>query len=141
MQAVHGARHADRLRVLREVSVALAADDDRCALRAVICDSALFHLRVQRVARHDDDHRHVLVDERERAVLELAGEDALRVHIRDRLDLERALETCRVLEAAAEDEQTARVGEYRRRERLEGLVRLEHLLDLAGRRVKTVDEL
>jgi hypothetical protein len=47
-----------------------------CALRAVICAKANCTLfGVERVLRHDDDDGHVLVDERERAVLQLAGED------------------------------------------------------------------
>jgi hypothetical protein len=33
------------------------------------------HLRVQRILRHDDNHGHVLVDQRKRAVLELASKD------------------------------------------------------------------
>lgn len=65
--------HADRLRVLRHRLVVLIADDDRLRLARRDLRERALHLRVQRIARHDDDHGHVLVDERERAVLQLAG--------------------------------------------------------------------
>ena len=41
---------------------------------------------VEAVARHEQHHRHGLVDEGERAVLELAGQDALAVQVRNLFD-------------------------------------------------------
>ena len=60
-------------------------------------------LGVERVLGHEEDDGHVGVDERERAVLELAGEDTLRHQVRELLDLERRLETRRVLVSATHD--------------------------------------
>lgn len=141
LQHITRLRHTDRLRVLRHRRVVLIADDDRLRLARRDLRERALHLRVQRVARHDDDHRHVLVDERERAVLELAREDALRVHVADLLDLQRALQARRVLQPAPEDQQRPRVRERRVRQRLQRLVRLEHGLDLPRQRVQAVDDL
>src|ERR1051325_4515884 len=60
------------------------------------------------VARREGDHRELLGDQRDRAVLHLAARVAFRVDVRDLLQLERALERDGVLEPAAEVEEVAR---------------------------------
>ena len=57
----------------------------------------------------------LLVDERDRAVLHLAGRIALGVDVRDLLQLQRAFERDRVVDAAAEVEEVGAVVEARRR--------------------------
>ena len=56
--------------------VILAADDDGGTLSSGDLGQGVLNLGVQRVARHDNDYRHVLVNQRQRAVLQLAGENA-----------------------------------------------------------------
>jgi len=60
---------------LLERRVVLTADDDWLSLAGGNLRKGRLNLGVERVACHDDDHRHVLVNEGERAVLEFAGED------------------------------------------------------------------
>ena len=50
-------------------------------------------------------HRHVLVDERDRPVLHLAGGIALGVDVGDLLELERAFERDRIVDAAAQEQE------------------------------------
>ena len=54
------------------------------------------------VVRRERDDRHPLVDERDRPVLHLAGGIALGVDVGDFLQLQRALERDRIVDAAAE---------------------------------------
>ncbi|MPM15727.1 hypothetical protein SDC9_62099 [bioreactor metagenome] len=72
------------------------------------------HLVVQLVAaprRHHDEHRHARLDDGDRAVLELAGGEALGVQVGDLLELEGALEGDRVADVAAEEEHRGLVDE------------------------------
>ena len=62
-----------------------------------------------RVARAQDDDGHVLVDERDGAVLHLPGRIALGVDVRDLFELERALERDREAGAAAQKQHVRRV--------------------------------
>lgn len=72
-------------------------------------------LGVERVSSHDEDDRHVLIDERERSVLELTSEDledqfclcsltsltyTLTVHVRDFLDLQSTFQTSGIYSSA-----------------------------------------
>jgi hypothetical protein len=72
-------------------------------------------LGVERVSSHDEDDRHVLIDERERSVLELTSKDlddqfclcsltsltyTLTVHVRDFLNLQSTLQTSGVCSSA-----------------------------------------
>jgi hypothetical protein len=92
LQTVHRPRHPDRRRSLRDVLVSLVAKHDRLRLaRRDLCERRL-HLRVERVLGHDDDDRHVFIHQRQGSVLELAGEDAFRVHVGDFFDFEGAFE-------------------------------------------------
>ena len=65
----------------------------------------------QVVVRRDRDDRHVFVDERERAVLQLARRIRLGVDVRDFLELQRAFHRDRVHRAAAEEQRVVLVGE------------------------------
>ena len=71
------------------------------------------------VVRRDDDDRHVLVDQRDRPVLQLAGGIAFGVDVGDFLELQRAFHGEREVGVAAEIEHVAIVREFAR-----------HLLDL-----------
>ncbi|KAI3475145.1 hypothetical protein L1887_63506 [Cichorium endivia] len=122
LEAVDGAGHADGLHALLDVLVVVVADDDGLTLACGDLHEGGLHLG------------------RERAVLELAGEDALRVHVADLLDLERTLEAGGVLVASAHDEQRALLGERVVGERLERLVLCEDALDLGGEGVEAVDD-
>ncbi len=59
------------------------------------------------IVRRDRHDRHLLVDERDRTVLHLAGRVALGVDVGDLLQLERALERDRIVDPAAEIEEVA----------------------------------
>jgi hypothetical protein len=61
------------------------------------------------VERNDHHHRHLVVDERDGAVLHLASRIAFGVDVGNFLELERALERDRVVDAAAEIEEVARL--------------------------------
>ena len=79
---------------------------DRAAARLHLLHVA-DHLLEHMVARRDRDDRHLLVDERDRAVLHLAGRIAFGVDVRNLLELQRAFEGDRVVDAAAEVEKVA----------------------------------
>lgn len=64
---------------LLEGRVVLTADNNRLSFAGSNLREGRLDLGVERVARHDDDHRHVLVDKREWAMLEFAGEDTCRL--------------------------------------------------------------
>ena len=66
------------------------------------------------VVRRDCEHRHVFVDERDRAVLEFARGIALGMDVGDFLELERAFERERIAGAAAEIEHVVALGEIAR---------------------------
>ena len=98
----------------RELLVAARRErDDRSAARLDLLHVA-DHLLEHVIARRDRDDRHLLVDERDRAVLHLAGRIALGVDVRDFLQLQRAFERDRVVDAAAEVEEIGAVVEARR---------------------------
>ena len=73
--------------------------------RALTSCMLLFAFSETCVARGDGHHGHVLVDQGDRAVLHLAGRVALGVDVGDLLELERAFEGDRVVDAAAEVEE------------------------------------
>ena len=96
--------------------------DDRAAARLGFLDVA-DHLLEHVIVRRDRDDRHLLVDERDRAVLHLAGGIALGVDVRDLLQLQRAFERDRIVDAAPEVEKVAAL--------------IEALRDLLGQRLDT----
>ena len=83
--------------------------DDRPAAGLGLLDVA-DHLLEHVIVRRDRDDRHLLVDERDRPVLHLAGRIALGVDVRDLLQLQRAFERDRIVDAAAEVQEVARAG-------------------------------
>ena len=89
----------------------LARDrDDRSAARLGFLHIAQ-HLLEHVIVGRDRHDRHVLVDERDRPVLHLAGRVPLGVDVRDLLQLERTLERDRVVEAPPEEEEIAAASE------------------------------
>ena len=80
--------------------------DDRAAAGLGLLHVA-DHLLEHVVVRRDRHDRHLLVDERDRAVLHLAGRVAFGVDVGDLLQLERALERDRVVDPAPEVEEVA----------------------------------
>lgn len=96
LQAVDGLGHPDGLATGRDAIVTLVAHDDRLSFAGSDLGERGLHLGVQRVSGHDDDHGHVLVDQREGSVLEFTGENTLRMHVRDFFDLECTLKARRI---------------------------------------------
>ena len=97
--------------------VAVLGDDDGAGpagpdLLDVGDDLAVHRLAAAR-RRHDDDDRRPLVDQGDRTVLELAGGEALGVHVGQLLELERPLERHREAHVPAEEQHRACVGQRR----------------------------
>ena len=84
--------------------------DHGAAARLRLLDVA-DHLLEHVVVGRDRDDRHPLVDERDRPVLHLAGRIALGVDVGDLLELERAFERDRIVDAAAEEQEVGAVVE------------------------------
>ncbi len=84
-------------------AVAVGDDVELAAARAHFLQVAL-ELLEQRVVGRDRDDRHLRVDQRERAVLELARGIGLGVDVADLLQLQRAFERDRVVQAAAQEQ-------------------------------------
>lgn len=141
LETINRLGHTNRLAALRDIQVVLVANDDRLSLASRNLRVRGLDLGVKRVLGHDDDNRHILVDESERTVLELSGEDALGVHVRDFLDLECAFQACGVLVTATHDEETPLVGEDAPGELLQAAVAFEDGLDLGRQRVQSFDDL
>ena len=91
--------------------------DHRAAARLRFLDVA-DHLLEHVIVRRDRHDRHAFVDERDRSVLHLAGRIAFGVNVGDFLQLQRALERDRIVDAAAEEQEVGPVVEL-----------LRHLLD------------
>mmetsp|Transcript_4924 Transcript_4924/g.22029 ORF Transcript_4924/g.22029 Transcript_4924/m.22029 type:complete len:263 (-) Transcript_4924:1513-2301(-) len=136
LQAVLHLGHPDDRRVLpgdlRDLVVALGGDEDEPpAPGAKLLHHALL-LRVATVpsGHHHEGHR--LVHERERAVLHLAREDALRVQQRNLLNLERTLQRSGVVVPATEQQEALLIFEsLREREHL--CVELERRANRLGK--------
>ena len=80
--------------------------DHRAAARLRLLDVP-HHLLEDVIVRRNRDDGHGLVDERDRAVLHLAGRIALGVNVGDLLELQRAFERDRIVDAAPEIEEVA----------------------------------
>jgi hypothetical protein len=91
-----------------DVLVAVLGDDEGAGTAGAdlldVGDDLLVQLVRGVRAGHDDEHRLAGLDERDRAVLELAGGEALGVDVGDLLELERALQRDRVADVAPEEE-------------------------------------
>ena len=75
LEAVDTLRHADGLDILRNAIVTLVAYHDGLCLAGSNLGEGRLDLGIKRVTCHDDDHGHVLIDKRERTVLQLSGEN------------------------------------------------------------------
>jgi len=75
LQTIYSLGNPDRLGTRRDAIVALIAQNDGLGLPRSDLRERRLDLGIQRVLGHDDDNRHVLVNQRERAMLELASED------------------------------------------------------------------
>ena len=101
--------------------------DHRPAARLGLLDVA-DHLLEHVIVRRDGHDGHLLVDERDRPVLHLAGRVALGVDVRDLLQLQRAFERDRIVDAAPEIEKVAALVEPLR-DLLGDRLALERLLE------------
>ena len=99
------ARVAQRIEDRVEAIVALGDERDDMPPRALASWMLPSIFSKTASLRRDRHHRQLLVDERDRAVLHLAGRVALGVDVGDLLQLQRALERDRVLNAAPEVEE------------------------------------
>ncbi len=89
---------------------------------------------------HDENDRHVFVNQSERSMLQFTGKDTFRVNIRDFLDLESTFHTGCVLESARQEEQVGFLdhgpGEFLNA-RLEG----KDFLDIGRQTVQAINDL
>lgn len=75
LQAVYSLGHADRLNVLGDTFIILVANDDRLRFAGGDLSKGGLNLGVKRVAGHNDDDRHVFVDQSQRTVFQFTSED------------------------------------------------------------------
>lgn len=80
LQAVDRLGNTDRLGTGRDAVVTLVANDDRLSLARGNLGERRLHLGEEGVTGHDDDYRHVFVNERERAVLKFTSKDTWQMH-------------------------------------------------------------
>ena len=86
LETVNALGHEDLLQVCGDVVIADVADDDGLVAARRDLGECVLALGVVFIDGHDKHHGHVLVDEGEGAVLELACHDALAVKVRHLLD-------------------------------------------------------
>lgn len=141
LQAVDGLGDTDGLVVLDEAVITAVANDDGLTLAGRDLLERALDLGVERVAGHDKNNGHVLVDQGKGTVLELTSQNTLTVHVRDFLDLERTLEAGRVLVSTAHEEQAALLGKGITSEGLQVDVLGEDFLDMARQAVETINDL
>ena len=126
-QELGARRHLDHVLGLgRDVPIARVGDGDHETVARPHLLEVAEHALVGTVAHDQRHHRKRVGDERDRAVLHLAAGVALGVDVGDLLELERALEGDRVLDAATQVEEVARVRELAG----ERLVRAQNVLYL-----------
>lgn len=140
LQTVHRLGNTDRPRVGRDRLITLIAQNDRRSLPGGDLGEGALDLGIQGVLGHDDDNRHVLIDESKGAVLQFTSEDTLRMHVADFLDLQGTLEAGRVLISTTHEKQglvvTNDLGQL-----LDIAVKVKDSLDLTGQSVQAVDDL
>jgi hypothetical protein len=141
LQAVDGLRDPEALLAqLGHLGIVLVANDDGVAAARMHLAERVQTLELARVVHDDHADGHVLVDHGERTMLQLARQDALRVHVGELLDLERALQARGEVEATAHDEQRL-LGVQLVRNLLDLLVHGEHTLDLTGQLLQAQEDL
>src|ERR1039457_2595291 len=127
-------RHLDeRVRELLHLAVTLVGDHDDPGTTGPDLLNVGHELVVQHTTAlggwHHDHDRHPFLDERDRPVLELAGGEALGVHVGEFLELERSLKRDRVTNVPSEEQDTTLVGQLAGQgpDRLHGLEYPLHL--------------
>ena len=106
LERVDGPRDLDHfIRKLPHRVVAFVADDDQLSVARLHFLQIRNDLVVDRRMRRDRDHRHVLVDERDRPMLHLTRRISLGMDVRDFLQLQRPFQRDRILNPAAEEEE------------------------------------
>ncbi len=97
------------------------------------------HLVEQRVVGQRADHRHVGINQRQRAVLQFAGRIGLGVDIRDFLQLQRAFQRDRIERTATEEQRVMLVGKGFRHV-LDRIRQRQHHFNLARQCMQFVDQ-
>jgi hypothetical protein len=75
LQAIHSLGHPDGLYVLGDTLIVLIAHNDRLRFASGDLGEGGLDFGVERVASHDDDNWHVLVNQSEWTVLQFPSED------------------------------------------------------------------
>jgi len=75
LQAVNRLWHTDRLGIRWDTLVAFVAQYDGLSLASSNLGQSGLDLGVERILGHDDDNRHVLIDQGKRTMLQLSSED------------------------------------------------------------------
>ena len=96
LQTINRFGDSDRLAARWDTVVVLVADNNRLGFTSGDLRKGGLDLGVQGVLGHDDDHRHILIDQGKRTMFEFSSKNAFGVHVGDFLDLEGTLETCGV---------------------------------------------
>lgn len=142
LQAVDSLRDDDEAAVLdcSLVSILLVADDYRAAASSSDLLKSVHNLGKEGIARHYQQDWHAFINEGKRPVLELSGEDAFAVHVRDFLDLQGAFQARGRLVATTHQEQTFFLEEDVARQRKKFLVLLQNLADLIRKAFEGFDD-
>ena len=133
------ARGADHVHLLgfAELAVGIGEHEHLAAARAHFLDVGL-HLLQQRVVRRDHHHRHRLVHQRQRTVLELTGRVGLGMDVGDFLELQRAFQRDRIMPTATE-EQRMLPGRELVRPRRDLRLQVQRMLHAAGQVAQFVE--
>lgn len=130
LQAVDVAGDLDLVGLVSgELGIVLVADDDGSSAAGNDLLVGIERLGEDVVTGKDHDNGEVLVNQSKDTVLELSRHDGLAMEVGDFLDLESTLKRGGVLRATAEEQERLLVLEPLA-ELLDGLVELEHLLEL-----------
>ena len=124
----------------RQLAVALVADGDDAAIAGPHLLEIAHHPVVRGITRVQCDHRKPVLEQRDRPVLHLAGGVALRVHVGELLELERALQRERIVDAAAQEQEVLVARELAGQLR-DRVLHLEGLLHEAGQLEQALDVL
>ncbi len=133
-------RHLDDVHVVAagKAGIPIGEDIQHTATGAHLFDVG-FQFFQQFVVRCHHDNRHIRVDQRQRAVFQLACGVGFRVNVRDLFELQRAFQCDWVLIATTEEQGMMLVGEIFR-QRFNAFVLREHLLNTARQCLQTVND-